>query len=31
MEALGIDVIKTLKNIGYEEVSRRIFAILMVD
>jgi len=31
MEALGIDVIQTLKNTGYDTIPRRIFALLIVD
>ncbi|RJS71751.1 MAG: DUF2284 domain-containing protein [Candidatus Syntrophoarchaeum sp. WYZ-LMO15] len=31
MEALGIDVIGTLKKIGYEEIPKRLFALLLVD
>ena len=31
MDSFGIDVITTLKNIGYEETPRSLFALLLVD
>ncbi|RLG30795.1 hypothetical protein DRN98_07050, partial [Methanosarcinales archaeon] len=31
MEALGIDVIQTLRNTGYDTIPRRVFSLLLVD